>query len=451
LGVSWVLLIACNPACGARRAAEPASAPEARQAQGATASPEVARGSDHRVRALPGEIATRGFEPQAIKVELAGLPAPFATESATQGPDVVPPPEGATLEVPVGFRVQLFASEVSNARWLREAPDGRILVAQSRDNLVTWLRDRDRDGVAEGKGTFADEANALDIPFGMAFAGDGFFLGNQSAVRRYRFSPGQERLEGEGEVITQLPGGGYRQHWTRNVVVSPAGDRLFVSIGSAENVAIEPSPRAEILVMDLAGSERRTFASGLRNPVGLDFHPDTGALYTTVNERDGLGDDLVPDYLTRVDEGAFYGWPYTYLAPSNPDPRLAGRGGSEARRLAARTRTPEVLFQAHSAALGLAFYRGTAFPERYRGGAFVAFRGSWNRAQGTGYKIVFIPFSGGAARGHYEDFVRGFLIEPSIPRTWGRPVGVLSVSDGSLLFTDETGGRIYRVSYVGGE
>jgi glucose/arabinose dehydrogenase len=183
--------------------------------------------------------------------------------------------------------------------------------------------------------------------------------------------------------------------------------------------------------------------------VGLDFHPSSGALFATVNERDGLGDDLVPDYFTRIEDGAFYGWPYAYLAPANLDPRRAPGGVSEAPGDVARTRTPDVLFQAHSAALGLAFYAASVFPERYRGGAFVAFRGSWNRARGTGYKIVFVPFDGAVPRGGYEDFVRGFLIEPSVPRTWGRPVGVLCAQDGSLLFTDETGGRVYRVSYRG--
>ena len=192
----------------------------------------------------------------------------------------------------------------------------------------------------------------------------------------------------------------------------------------------------------------RTFASGLRNPVGLDFQPETGALYATVNERDGLGDDLVPDYLARVEDGAFYGWPWAYLAPDLLDPRLTTDEGESARpALTARTRTPEVLFQAHSAALGLAFYDRDAFPARYRGGAFVAFRGSWNRSRGTGYKIVFVPFEGGRPTGAYEDFVTGFLIDPTVPRTWGRPVGVLVRTDGSLLFTDETGGRVYRVSY----
>jgi len=202
--------------------------------------------------------------------------------------------------------------------------------------------------------------------------------------------------------------------------------------------------------MNLDGSEREVFAFGLRNPVGLDFHPKTGALYATVNERDGLGDDLVPDYLARLRQGEFYGWPYAYLTPERLDPRLTEDGRSERPDLAQRTHTPDVLFQSHSAALGLAFYDGRMFPDRYRGGAFVAFRGSWNRDRGTGYKVVFVPFDEtGRPAGHYEDFVRGFLIDPEVPTTWGRPVAVLVLPDGSLLFTEEANGRIYRVWYEG--
>jgi len=198
--------------------------------------------------------------------------------------------------------------------------------------------------------------------------------------------------------------------------------------------------------MNLDGSQRKVFAFGLRNPVGLAFHPQTQALYATVNERDELGDDLVPDYLARLDDGEFYGWPYAYLSPGHLDPRLVKDGQSLRPDLVARTRTPDVLFQAHSAALGLAFYAGTAFPEKYRHGAFVAFRGSWNRNQGTGYKLIFVPFdASGRPKGWYEDFVTGFLLDPAVPTTWGRPVGALAMPDGSVLFTEEANGRIYRV------
>jgi glucose/arabinose dehydrogenase len=202
--------------------------------------------------------------------------------------------------------------------------------------------------------------------------------------------------------------------------------------------------------MNLDGSGRKVFASGLRNPVGLAFHPKTAELYATVNERDGLGDDLPPDYFTRLRDGEFYGWPYVYFAPQNLDPRMVQDGHSLRPDLAARTRTPDVLFQTHSASLGLAFYAGSVFPEKYRQGAFVAFRGSWNRSRGTGYKIVFIPFdAAGRPKGWYEDFVTGFLLDPAGPITWGRPVGLLAMPDGSLLFTEEINGRIYRVRFSG--
>ncbi|MGB7085453.1 MAG: PQQ-dependent sugar dehydrogenase, partial [Phormidesmis sp.] len=231
------------------------------------------------------------------------------------------------------------------------------------------------------------------------------------------------------------------------VVVSPTGDQLYVSVGSRSNASEEPLPRASVQVMGLDGSNQQIFASGLRNPVGLDFHPQTQALYTTVNERDGLGDDLVPDYFTRIQAGEFFGWPYAYLSPENLDPRQLVDGVSTAPEKASETRSPDVLFQSHSAALGLQFYDGSTFPERYQNGAFAAFRGSWNRSAGTGYKLVFIPFDEGRPLGGYEDFLTGFLTDPSGPTTWGRPVGLLVLPDGSLLFTDEGNDRIYRIQY----
>jgi glucose/arabinose dehydrogenase len=211
----------------------------------------------------------------------------------------------------------------------------------------------------------------------------------------------------------------------------------------------EPLPRASVQVMNLDGSNQQTFAFGLRNPVGLDFHPTNGELYATVNERDQIGDDLVPDYLTRVQKGEFYGWPYAYLTPNKLDPRQVRNGKSKRPDLVARTKTPDVLFQAHSAALGLQFYDGQKFPEKYRNGAFVAFRGSWNRDPGTGYKIVFVPFgANNRPQGYYEDFLTGFLLNPAGPTTWGRPVGLLVLPDGSLLFTEEANNRIYRIQFV---
>ena len=322
-------------------------------------------------------------------------------------------------------------------------------MTETRDNRITLLKDTDSDGIAEQRSVFADKSNSLNIPFGMAFSTDYFFLGNHNEVRRYRYAQGDAKLQGQGIKIASLPGGGYNQHWTRNVVVSPTENKLYVSIGSRSNADVEKLPRASIQTMDFDGKNQKTFAFGLRNPVGLDFHPVTNELYTTVNERDRLGDDLVPDYFTSVREGGFYGWPYSYLSPQLLDPRHLKDGKSINPQLVSQTITPDVLFQSHSAALGLQFYDGKTFPEKYRNGAFVAFRGSWNRSQGAGYKLVFIPFNDESQpKGYYEDFLTGFLTDPSIPSTWGRPVGLLVLPDGSLLFTEEANGVIYRIQYT---
>lgn len=396
------------------------------------------------------QVPTETLRPEPITISLDNLPAPYASESASKSPNVIAPPADATLQVPEGFTVNIFAEGLDNPRWLALTPDGDVLVTETRQNRIQRLTDRNGDGTAERKETFATAQNGLNIPFGMAFARGDFFLGNTDEVLRFPFAAGQTTLTGQGDRIAELPGGGYNQHWTRNVVVSPEGNRLYVSIGSRSNASEEPLPRASVQTMDLDGGNVKTFASGLRNPVGLDFQPRTGALYATVNERDGLGDDLVPDYFTRVQAGEFFGWPYAYLSPQDLDPRQLVNGKSKAPDLAAQTKTPDVLFQAHSAALGLQFYDGDTFPERYRNGAFVAFRGSWNRSAGTGYKIVFIPFdSTDRPAGGYEDFLTGFLVDPSGPTTWGRPVGLLVMPDGSLLVTEEANGRIYRIQYEG--
>lgn len=395
-------------------------------------------------------VRTEMLVPQPVQIALEQLPQPYASDSASRPPEVVPVPQNPVLKVPQGFEVNVFADGLDRPRWLALTPNGDILVTETRRNRILLLRDSNADGVADVRRTFANEQNGLNLPFGMAFAGNSFYVGNTDAVLRFPFQNGQQQVNDRGEKITELPGQGYNQHWTRNVVTSPDGQKLYVSIGSRSNADEEALPRASIQVMNLDGSNRQTFASGLRNPVGLDFHPQSGALFTTVNERDQLGDDLVPDYLTQVESGEFYGWPYAYLTPDRLDPRHVKDGKSIRPDLAAKTKTPNVLFEAHSAALGVRFYNGNTFPERYRNGAFVAFRGSWNRSQGTGYKIVFVPFDGsGKPQGYYEDFLTGFLLDPSVPTTWGRPVGVLVLRDGSLIFTDEANNRIYRVQYRG--
>jgi glucose/arabinose dehydrogenase len=396
--------------------------------------------------ATQNNIIIKPLSPQPIRINLEDLPPPFHSESASKSPQVIPIPNNPVLNVPPGFKVNIFAENLDNPRWLALTPDGDVLVTETKQNRIRLLKDTNKDGVADQITTFADSKNGLNIPFGMAFSPGYFFLGNTDEVRRYSYN-NQQQLTGTGEKIAELPGGGYNQHWTRNVIVSPDNQKLYVSIGSKTNVSQENPPRASIQVMNLDGSNQQTFAYGLRNPVGLDFHPETKELYTTVNERDGLGDDLVPDYFTRIRSGEFYGWPYSYFTPNNLDPRHVQNGQSVRPDLVKKTLKPDVLFQAHSAALGLQFYDGNTFPEPYKKGAFVAFRGSWNRNSGTGYKLVFIPFNQGRPQGYYEEFLTGFLVNPAIPETWGRPVGLLVLPDGSLIFTEESNGRIYRVQY----
>ncbi|BAY31352.1 L-sorbosone dehydrogenase [Nostoc carneum NIES-2107] len=414
-------------------------------------SASVVQQADNSPQQPKNIVRTEPLSPTPIRIGLNNLPAPFATESASKRPQVVAIPQNPVLRVPSGFTVNVFAEGLDAPRWLALTPDGDVLVTETRQNRIRLLRDSNGDGVADVRKTFASSQNGLNIPFGMAFGGNSFFLGNTDAVLQFPYSKGQQQLSGTGKKIADLPGGGYNQHWTRNVVVSPDGNKLYVSVGSESNVDEEPLPRASVQQMNLDGSQKQTFASGLRNPVGLDFHPVTKALYTAVNERDGIGDDLVPDYFTRLQQGEFYGWPYAYLTPNNLDPRQKANNQSKRPDLAARTTTPDVLFQAHSAALGVQFYDGQTFPQKYRNGAFVAFRGSWNRDRGTGYKVVFVPFNNqGRPQGYYEDFLTGFLLNPSTPTTWGRPVGLLVLPDGSLLVTEEANNRIYRIQYKGG-
>lgn len=397
-------------------------------------------------------IATQPISPDPIRIRVANLPEPFHSQSASKPPQIANIPDNPTLNLPPGFQVNVFADNLNQPRWLALTPTGDVLVTETPENRIRLLQDENGDGVADNSRIFAGEDNGLYIPFGMAFAQGSFWVGNTNAVLRFPYSAGQKQLQGVGKKIADLPGEGYRQHWTRNVVVSPDNQQLYVSVGSRSNVSPEEPPRASVLQMNLDGSSRQVFASGLRNPVGMDFHPTTEELYVTVNERDGLGDDLVPDYLTRIRQGEFYGWPYAYFKPSLLDPRRTNNGTSERPDLVKQTKMPDVLFASHSAALGLVFYRGEQFPQKYHEGAFVAFRGSWNRDRAAGYKLVFVPFNeNGRPQGYYENFLTGFVLDPAVPRTWGRPVGLLELPDGSLLFTEEANNRIYRISYDGSE
>jgi glucose/arabinose dehydrogenase len=375
-------------------------------------------------------------------VEAGQLPKPFQTPSANNPPDIIPPPDGARLKFPDGFGVNLFADNFSNPRWMAVSPNGDVFVAESIIGQVIVLRDSDGDGKAETRSTFA---TGLDQPFGMAFRDNYLYVANTNAVVRFPYKAGQMKAEGQPEKLADLPGRGYRQHWTRNLIFSPDGSKMMVSVGSETNVSEEAdSRRAAVLEFSPDGKNMSIYASGLRNPVGLAFYPGTNTLFATVNERDGLGDDLVPDYLTSVQRGGFYGWPYSYMG-SNPDPRLEGKRPD----LVKRAIVPDVPIQAHSAALGLVFYTGKQFPAEYQGNAFIALHGSWNRSRRTGYKVVRVRFKDGKPAGGVEDFLGGWMLDENKTEVWGRPVGLAVLPDGSLLVSDDGGNRIWRVFYKG--
>jgi glucose/arabinose dehydrogenase len=374
------------------------------------------------------------------KITVADLPKPYATESASRPSRVVPQPANAVLRVPAGFKVGVYAADFEVPRMMQLAPNGDVFVADSRANKIYVLRDAKNTGKATEKFVFTDNLNQ---PFGMAFRDNYFYVANTDSVIRFGYKTGQTQAADKGEKIVDLPGKGYNQHWTRNLIFSPDGKKLYISVGSQSNADIEPPNRAAILECDPDGKNLRVFASGIRNPVGLAFNPTTGKLWTAVNERDGLGDDLVPDYVTSVQDGGFYGFPFSYLG-SNEDPRRKG----ENPELVKKAIVPDVLIQSHSAALGLQFYDGAMFPAEYRGDAFVALHGSWNRAKLTGYKIIRIRFKDGKPLdGSYEDFLTGWLPDENSREVWGRPVGLLILKDGSMLITDDGARKIWRVSY----
>jgi glucose/arabinose dehydrogenase len=382
-------------------------------------------------------------KPPVTSVDPKALPAPFHTESARRSSRQVAQPADAKLFVPKGFKVNVFAEGgFTYPRWMALAPNGDVFLADSRANSVVVLRDANKDGVSEERFVWS---NQLSQPFGMAFHKDWFYVANTDSIVRFKYRPGQTQAEGQPERLVELTAGGYNQHWTRNILFSPDGTKMFVSIGSATNVSVESdAKRAAISVYDPDGKNHRIFASGLRNPIGLAWNPKTGELWTAVNERDGLGDDLVPDYATSVKDGGFYGWPFSYIG-QNEEPRRKGENPT----LVSKTIVPDVLFTSHVAALGIHFYTGKMFPKEYQGDAFVAFHGSWNRQKLSGYKIVRIKFDDkGRLEGNsFEDFVSGWLPSEDSNEVWGRPVGLLVAADGSMLIADDGGKKVWRISY----
>ena len=374
------------------------------------------------------------------EIKPGDLPPPNATPDADNGPRVIPAPADARLNLPPGFEVKTFAEgDFKRARWMVLAPNNDVFVSDADANSIIILRGMKEDGTARERFTFA---TGLNKPFGMAFWRGYVYVANTNGIVRFRYKPGQTKAEGEPEKIADLPGRGYREHWTRNILFNPDGTKLYATVGSESNVSVEPEPRASILEFNPDGTGRRTYASGTRNAIGLAFRPGTHTLWAAVQERDRLGDDLVPDYVTAISDGGFYGWPYAYIGP-NEDPRRKGERPDMVRK----TIVPDVLVQSHSAVLGLVFYEGQMFPAEYRGDAFVALHGSWNRSKRTGYKIIRIHFKDGKPAGGYDDFLTGWMLGEDSREVWGRPVGLLVLKDGSMLITDDGANKIWRVTY----
>lgn len=362
--------------------------------------------------------------------------------------DIVGWPDGVTPTAPEDFTVTKFADNLKNPRWLYILPNNDVLVSEASTdedesaNRITILRDKNNDGVADTRGVFLKNLNQ---PFGMLMHGDHFYVANTDGVWRYPYHRGQWRITGKGKQIISLPAGGYNNHWTRNIALSKDQKKLLVTVGSGSNVGEHgmehEERRAAILEYNLDGTGETVFASGLRNPNALAFEPTTGALWTAVNERDQLGDDLVPDYITHVQRGGFYGWPYSYFGQVE-DPRRAG----ERPDLVAKAITPDYGIGSHTASLGMAFYTNSTFPARYHGGAFIAQHGSWNRSDYSGYRVIYVPFKNGMPDGMPEDFLNGFVKSIDDDEAHGRPVGLAVRSNGALLVSDDSGNAIWQVT-----
>jgi glucose/arabinose dehydrogenase len=418
-------------------------------------------------RPLPAQEDPRsyGVNPRLVAPDTGEWPMRWAR--------VVGWPAGARPQAPPGFEVLLYAAGFHNPRNLHLLPNGDLLVVEANNpgsprdwqsppealaaryasrirgpsaNRITLLRDTTGDGTPDVRSIFL---SGLNQPFGVAALDSSLYVANTDALVRYPYTPGQLTLTAPGEKVIDLPAGGYNNHWTRNVVARPDGKKLYVSVGSATNVdleridALDPR-RAAILELDPDGENLRVFASGLRNPVGLAWAPGTHTLWTAVNERDGLGDDVPPDYVTRVREGAFYGWPYAYFG-ANEDPRHAGKRPD----LVRRSTPPDYATGAHTATINLLFYMAGPFPGRYRHGVFVVQRGSWNRREFAGFRVAFLPIRAGAAVGPMEDFLTGFVPSGSTGEVHGRPMGLAVLPDGSLLVSDDAANVIWRVRWTG--
>lgn len=383
------------------------------------------------------------------KITAEALPAPYATDTANNGPKVVARPSDAWPKAPQGFSVQQFATGLDNPRLIRTAPNGDFFLAESSAGKILVFRGITSDGKPQETSVYA---TGLNRPYGIAFYPPGdnpqwLYVGNTDSIVRFAYKSGDTKASGKPERLADLPHGG--GHWTRDLQFSADGKKLFVAVGSASNVDdVDTTPgeknRADILVLNPDGSDMRVFASGIRNAGGgLAINPTTKELWCSVNERDGLGDNLVPDYITHVEEGGFYGWPWWYIG-GHQDPRHEGKHPE----LKSKTIVPDVLLQPHNASLEITFYEGSQFPAEYKGDIFASEHGSWNRSVRVGYEVIRVPLhQSGKASGEYEDFLTGFVVDNG--HVWGRPVGVTVAPDGSLLVTDDGSNSIWRVSYTG--
>ena len=395
------------------------------------------------------------------------LPEPNATKSVMNFSKVIGWPKGKTPVAPAGFKVELFADSLISPRWIYVCPNGDVLVAEANTELsglkkigakllgitkaqrfdqsanrITLFRDTDKDGTADFRKVFL---SGLNQPLGMLIIRNTFYVANTDGLWKYPYQNGQTEIKLAGVKILSLPAGGYNNHWTRNIITNSDSSKIYISVGSGSNVGENGMEhevrRANILEVNLDGSGEIIYASGLRNPVGMGFAPGTSTLWAAVNERDELGDDLVPDYFTSVVKNGFYGWPYSYFG-QNIDARIENTKPE----LVKKAIIPDVALGAHTASLGLAFYDQKIFPKKYHNGAFIGQHGSWNRSEISGYKVVFVPFSGGKPSGKPEDFLTGFVSDKQNEEVYGRPVGVTVLGDGSILVADDASHIIWRIS-----